>query len=163
MSDDKLVITIRDKDYTLDYQNDVKCAKATIDKNLIEQSSLYAWYAVLQAEADREYQDAKTALEVLEAGLGNQIREDMAEAGLKTTETQIKSGICLKDDWQEARDWMNRARYNAKVLAGFVRALDHRKDMLVTLASNMRSELVGDVGIRKDQYESDIKSKSEEK
>jgi energy-converting hydrogenase A subunit M len=136
------------KTYTIDYQKELKCSEETINDDLKDQPSFFAWYAVLSEIAQAEMAEAKSTLEMSEALLDEQIRKNAG--GDKVTETMIKNKIRLDPTYQAAQDNFATARKNVGILGAIKESFYHRKDILISLASNMRAQSDPSIYIKKD-------------
>jgi len=173
-----IVIKIGDKKYECPYEDELKCSEEKINDNLKDQPGLFAFYAVQQEMAEYEYRENKLALEILEAQLDGNIRKADAkeisgellridkltekkeitdakkafEKREKLTEKKIASLILLDEDYQTARLAVDEARKTVGILKAIVASFIHRKDMLVTLAANMRIQMDPEIYIKKEEY-----------
>jgi len=148
----KLTIVLGDEVQELNPDAELKLAEETINDDLKNQPALYAFYAVLQEAADSELADRKLAMETMEAVLDEHIRAEALTAGTKVTETMIGSKIRLNEDYQASIIALNQAKAQAGKLRAIKEAFVHRKDMLVTLASNMRAQADPEIFIKKEQF-----------
>lgn len=154
-----ITIIIDEKEYELDYTSELKCAEETINENLKEQPSLFAWYAVLQEMAEEALSHSKLALEMVEASLDASIRKKALKKKEKLTEKQILSSIQLHDDYIKARTAVIEAKKNAGTLKAIKDAFNHRKEMVLALASNMRAQGDAEIFVNKTKYKKDLNRK----
>jgi len=143
-------IVVGGKVHTIDYQKELKCSEETINDDLKDQPSFFAWYAVLSEIAQAEMAEAKTTLELAEASLDEQIRVDGKDA--KLTETMIKNRIRLDPTYQAAQENFATTRKNVGILGAIKESFYHRKDVLISLASNMRVQADPSIYIKKQEY-----------
>jgi hypothetical protein len=136
---------------SVNYGEELRLAEETINENLRDQPSLFAYYAVLAEIADSEMAEAKLALEVTESQLDAQVRAELIAAGTKATETMIRGKIVTNDVYLAAVSQLNVLRKNYGILRAIKEAFSHRKDMLVTLASNMRQQMDPEIYIKKQE------------
>lgn len=150
---EKLPVKIKlgEKEYDLNYEEELKCAEETINENLVDQPSLFAWYAVLQEMAEDVYSHAKMEFEISEAHLDAQYRKEAADKEEKIMEKQILSKIVLNDTHIALRNAMMTARKNVGILKAIKESFAHRKDMLISLASNLRAQMDPDIFVKKEQ------------
>ncbi len=129
----------------------LKVNEATLEKELLEHSAKYAWFAVLLAKARKRYDLIKLQLDVLEAELGREYREVLGRAG-KVTERAVEEAILRDRRWQEKREELLKAKEEMEVIAAIVDAMSHKKDMLVSYCSlikeQMRTGILDDVNRR---------------
>lgn len=123
--------------------------EATLEKELIEHSARYAWFAVLLAKARRRYEQEKFELDVLEAELGKEYREKLKKE-VKVTERAIEEAILRDERWQEKKKSLLSAKEEMEVMEAIVDALACKKDMLVSYVSllkeQLKSGILDDVG-----------------
>jgi hypothetical protein len=118
----------------IDYDKDVRIDETALDVECLDQPSLMVKYARLLADAERELDKAKEALDLVKAELDKEIRSDPDKFDLiKATETSVANTVIMQPKYVEASNRVIEAKYEAKVLAGVVRAMDARKTMLETL------------------------------
>jgi hypothetical protein len=142
-------LVVGGKTYTIDYQTELKCSEETINDDLKNQPSLFAWYAVLYEVAQAELADMKAVLDLTEAALDERFRKETG--GEKVTETMIKNKIRLDPTYREAQDNVSVARKNAGILGAIKESFYQRKDILISLASNMRVQSDPSIYIKKEQ------------
>jgi hypothetical protein len=86
-----------------DYQNDLIINENKLDEEWLRQPSMAMDYSAELAQAIYDRNRAKENLDVIEASLDRDARNDPPPAGLgKPTETAIKSWIKLQDSYREA-------------------------------------------------------------
>jgi len=114
---------------------------------MMEQSAILAYYGVLAAQAAKQVDILKLALENKEAALYQQERKLAAASGEKLTETMLEKRIAanvgiikLKIDLSEAK----RIEATTKIA---VESFRHRRDMLVQLGLIEREEMKGELRI----------------
>ena len=149
-----ITMTVTGDFITLEYQKELLISEDTINEDLKDQPSYFAWYAVLHEKVIEEASKLKMALELLEAGLADEIRKAAALAGeKKPTEKYISEQILLNLAYQEAQLNLISTQKNLGVLKSVKEAFNHRKDMLITLASNMRAQWDANIYIKKTEIE----------
>lgn len=141
-------IIIAEKEYGLDYLEELKCSEDTINDDLKNQSAQFAWYSVLSGMQEEEYGQRKLELELIEAELDSHYRKELD----KVTEAKVAMQIRSDLKYIEARQIVNEAKKNLEILKGITEAFRHRKDMLVTLAANMRVQSDPELYIRREKY-----------
>jgi hypothetical protein len=152
----------------IDYDKDVRIDETALDVECLDQPSLMVKYARLLADAEQRLDEAKEALDLVKAELDKEIRSDPDRFDLaKATETSVANAVIMQPEYAEASNRMIEAKYEAKVLAGIVRAMDARKTMLETLVKlhgqqyfagpNVPRDLSHEAKKRRDQQKSDSK------
>ena len=149
-------IKLSDKEYVLDYERELECSEETINVDIMNHASIFAWYCVLSEMAADNLADKKLDLDVLEANLDSDFRKAAIKAGEKPTEKKIAMLVILDNKYIEALLFKNEAQKNLGILRGIKEAFGHRKDMLWQLASNMRAQSSPDVMLKKREIENKI-------
>lgn len=149
-----LTLVLGDQTHELNPDAELKLAEETINDDLKNQPSLFAFYAVMHEAAEAEVAECKLALETVEAMIDEKIRSEFVASGTKATEALISNRVRLDESYQESVIAYNRAKAQSGKLRAIKDAFIHRKDMLVTLASNMRSQADPEIFIRKEQLKS---------
>jgi len=111
-----------------------------LSEEFATQAARYGYFAVLVAAVEADYKQAKHATELMYADTDNLVRQEMKEAGLKTTEAAIKSAILLDEDYCQVLDRELAALRDYKLLSALVRALEQRASMLQSLGAHVRHE-----------------------
>ena len=148
---EKFNVKIEDRVFECDPETELKLDEVTINDDLKDQPSWYAWYASLQERAEAEYQMAKFALEITEAETDARIRITSEK---KPTEAQLKAMIVLDEDCQKARLAVIEAKKIVGILRAVKEAFQHRKECAIALASNMRAQADPEIFIKKEKYDS---------
>jgi hypothetical protein len=105
----------------------------------IAQPRFYRQYADRLADARKDVEEAKAALDLADAELDRDIRSDPRvfcpdlEPGKKPTETAIANAKIISTRHQRANTRCIDAKHKADVLGGWLTALDHRKKALEKL------------------------------
>lgn len=134
------VINITEKEIEKVIEELLKVNEATLEKELLEHSAKYAWFAVLLAKAKKKYDLVKLQLDVLEAELGKEYREILGRTG-KVTEKAVEEAISRDPRWQEKREELLQAKEEVEVLGALVDAMAHKKDMLVSYCSLLKEQM----------------------
>lgn len=130
-----------------DLQNDLVCTLGHLNEHLEVQAGKYAHYAAIAADATRIAREAKLNLEVTEAQIAEEARLTMEQSGEKPTEWKIQSRLNADQRRTQAyQNWIN-AQYRADLAQVATVSMSQRKDMLVTLAANLRGEMGGNIRV----------------
>lgn len=115
---------------------------------MAKQTGLYVHYASKAVRAKRQHERFKAALEVIEAQLNSTYRTTLKEESPKTTEDQIRSAVVNDARWKSmsARVIDSEEIYRLTDVA--VRALDHRRDMLLQIARDAAREQAGPLRVQ---------------
>lgn len=131
-----------------DLEKDLAISQASMNDSMANQASLYAKWARIGSNASRLRDRAKLQIELVEARLDAEIRQDAADAGRKITEKTIESQVKATDEWQAAmNNWIN-AKANAAMADDAREALKQKRDMLIQIGADLRQEYKGNVVVR---------------
>lgn len=117
---------MKGKIITPNLQEELTVDEAGINDQLANQPALFAFYAVLYAQAKQE-------IEKYEALYISTLREHYSDKGVKISETRLKAELALDESY-------NTLKEKELVLKEVKEAFQQRKDMLISLASNLRAE-----------------------
>jgi hypothetical protein len=118
----------------MSYEQDMYIDETALDVELLEQPSLLAKYSQLLAEAKRDRDIAREAVDLKKAELNLDIRDNPEAYKLqKVTMDVVDACILMEDSYKEAVKEFNEANYEVNVLQGVVNAIDHRKSALENL------------------------------
>ena len=115
----------------MSYEQDMHIDETALDLELLEQPTLMAKYSQMLAEARRDRDLAKEAMDLKRAEIDLDIRADPEKYALeKITENAISNCILMEDDYIAAQKEYHDANYEVNVLTGVVSAVEHRKSAL---------------------------------
>lgn len=145
------------------HETDTVSEDLFIDENnlndeFVRQAGNFAWYAVLAAEAESYRDKLKFELEVLEADLDKQVREELELRGEKITEKVVSAEILKKQEYRDKKQDLLEAARQLGIMKAVKEGLVQKKDMLISLGANMRNE--NDSGLRILQEKADRTTKS---
>lgn len=138
----KIAVDSLGKTKIIDFEKELSIDINNLNKELVEQSSKYAWYGSLLSNARYEYEAEKANLAKVEALVDHRIREDIEYNGKKKpTEAAMTRYIHGDDKYVEVL--MNIARDKKKVdtLSYVLKGFEQRINALVTLGANVRNEM----------------------
>ena len=117
-----------------DYKSDVSIDESALDVEWLQQAELTMKYCQLEAKAEREYEDAKENLDIVEAKLDEKIRSNPDKFNLqKSTEGEINNTIKRTKKYQRAKKKVAQAKYQYNMAKSAVRAIYSKKDALENL------------------------------
>jgi len=102
--------------------------------------AIKAWYGYLHSMAKSELEQIEHAVEIFAAELDFSIREEAERANKKITEKAILSQITQDLDFQEMKVALSACKLNESLLKNLNMALEHKRDALICIGANMRSE-----------------------
>lgn len=129
---------IGDGVYSRDIQKDLAFSREDIDAAMMEHAELYAFYATLCANAKSHRDRLESIMEVQDAIIDEQIRE---EADAKLTETEIKKRILRHPQHIDALNAYHDACAIYNKLKAAVDAFENRKHMIISEGAMMRTEI----------------------
>ena len=152
MAKDKLVLQVTlDKAHTLHLDDDLGIDRAGINDELANQPAKFAWYATLYEMARNKSNLLKQKIDEFAAKLDQSIRAANAAAGAKTTEGGISAMIASDETMAKLQRQYLDSKKEEGLLYVAKEAFEQRKDMLISIASNMRQEWDTDLKISKDR------------
>ena len=118
----------------LNYEKDVSIDDSALDVEWLEQASLTFKYCQLEADARKALDEAKSQLDIVEAELDKEIRNNPEAFDLpKITESAIKSAILVNENYINAKDEYSQAQYELNMAQAAVRSIYAKKDALENL------------------------------
>lgn len=129
-------------------KQDVSFTESELDSAMMTQAALFAHYGVLNADALHQVDKFKLVIEVKEARVAQQIRDEAAEAGAKTTEKGIEQQLSLSPEIIELKKALNEAKTQSEIARTTLEALRQKRDMLIQIGVARRGEREGELRIR---------------
>lgn len=129
------------EDY-VDLSNRVNSIDVTnINNELSLHSAAYSYYNGVMHKIKREVDHQNNILERLEADIRSSfVKSYMATNKTKPTDKMAESTVLTNDDYQNQKKHIIDLEYKYNLFKGLTYALEHRKDCLVQLSSNLRAE-----------------------
>lgn len=133
-------------------KEDLAFSPNTIDDAMMTQASLFAHYATQAAKAQLQADRLKSQVELVEAMIDKEIRDEANDLSKKITEALVEKSIRLDARYQEAVNNYNEAKMVATMTKSVTEAFTQRRDMLVQIGKDLREERGGshDVAVRAD-------------
>jgi len=128
------------KDYEVDLNEALAFDEHSLNKAYTEQASLYAWWAAARAIAIKYKEKLKKQLNLRRSNLMIQFRKESEEKILKWTLSDIEARILADTDYDLTAEKVIEAEHNVDLLTAVCEALEHRREMLVSLGANVRTE-----------------------
>lgn len=132
-------------------QSDLSFSHNSLDDAMMRQASLYAHYGTQSAKAQLQADRMKNQMELVEAQIDKELREEAAAEGKKITEAQIEKAIRLDSRYQRAVSRYNESKMVASMTKTTTEAFTQRRDMLVQIGKDLREERLGEVRVRASQ------------
>ncbi len=115
----------------MEYSLDINIDETALDVELLEQPRLVKQYGDIVAEAKRELDYIKDALDATRAELSKEIRADPDAFGLsKITENMVADTIILQDAYKKAAEDVVEAQYRYNMARSAFESISARKDAI---------------------------------
>jgi hypothetical protein len=137
------------------FREDTHVSDINLDKCLIEQAGLRAYYGAQAARAEAQAARVKAKFEVVEATLYDHHRKQLALTGEKTTEKMVENAVKLDPRWLKAKNLVIEADTISSINRSLVESLKDRRDMLIQLGADRRDEFKGAARVLAEQGERD--------
>lgn len=124
-------------------KSDLSFSPNTLDDAMMTQPGLFAHYATQSAKAQLQCDRMKSQLELVEAMLDKEIRDQANENSQKITEALVEKTIKRDPRYQEAVSNYNEAKMVASLTRSVTDAFVQRRDMLVQIGKDLREERAG--------------------
>lgn len=130
---------------TYDLVEELATNENTLQQDMEQQAAKYAQWSSYLVVAERAVRAAKDNLDVVLAQSENNIRGQYNATGVKATASQITANVNVDPTVVEAKNKLTEMLGYESALKYILKALDHRKDMLVNLSAQRRKamELTG--------------------
>jgi hypothetical protein len=137
------------------FRDDTRVSEANLDKCMIEQNGMRAWYGAEAARAEAQAARVKAKFEVVEATLYDHHRKELAKSGEKTTEKMVENAVKLDPRWLKAKNMVIEAETIATINKGLVESIKDRRDMIIQLGADRRDEYKGAARVLAEQGQRD--------
>jgi len=129
-----------------------------LNEQMTKQPAIYAWVGVLQALASDQYDRKRGGLKALYAELDNKHRNRRDKHDLKITEAIISSDVESDAVYVKNVKEVYDAKLNRDILTAALLAFEQRKDMLISVASNLRHERDNELIVLKEKAREKIRA-----
>tara|TARA_R110000824_G_scaffold192359_1_gene374455 strand:- start:6376 stop:6819 length:444 start_codon:yes stop_codon:yes gene_type:complete len=102
--------------------------------------STFAFFAGVMAYAKKEVDRANLICETREAELREARREEMRQAGQKTTDRALDAYLKTQPELQTLQRGIVSKAHKFNLCKNIVSSLDHQKDIIIQLSANKRAE-----------------------
>lgn len=140
----ELEIKLNGVTYENSYEKDVTPDRTNLDYEFERQTSLYAFYSKLAAEAKYIENRKKTARDEVYAGIDHEVRTNHAallagnSKASKLTEKMVENSVITDSRYKDAVQAYHEAQRTAQVLDSAAKAMVMRKDMLIQMGAASR-------------------------
>lgn len=136
---------------------DLQIDPTNINDNLSKQPALYAWFATVHEMARTKREQTENELELLYSTLYREVKNNTA--GMKVTEKETDSIIETNPKYVGMKKTLLGMHEQERIAAVARDAYSHRKDCLITLASNLRAQWDTELSIKAREAVDDLKTK----
>jgi len=136
----KLAIKLDEHVWERDVEEELKIDPNDIDQEFQDQSGKFAWWATLASLAEYNYLRKRQARKEKEADQYVQLRRLAEATGKRVTEKQLEAQLTLDPEVKALVLQELEAQKQFSILSAITQAFRQRKDMLVSLGSNLRAE-----------------------
>ena len=133
-------IKIGKRKYTCKLDKELGIDRSDMNLEMSRQPAHYAWYASLTALARDFHVSLVNDRRTLYANLDSKYRDVYDDRGLKITEKAIENGVLRDSEYVEFSVKVSDAKLNLDLLQAAMDSFQQRKDMLISISSNMRVE-----------------------
>lgn len=153
----KITVKLDKSTQSVDLDADLAVERTKINDELAEQPGLFAWYATIHELYRNKVLALKEQIDVLEAQLDQELRAKWNEPEWgKRTEDAIKARIKLNTKRQDLAAQFLEAQKNQGILGVAKSAFEQRKDMLISIAANMRGESDLELKVSKEKVKAQL-------
>ena len=133
-------VVVNGKVFKANLIDELKIDKDDLNTCFVEQPGKYAWWAVLAQMSLSKTDLAKAEVERLEGDLDRDMRDIILTGGEKPTEDMVKRRIKNHPDYVQANKYYLDCKRVSDILDIARRSFDHRKESLISIGANQRSE-----------------------
>ena len=102
--------------------------------------STFAFFAGVMAYAKKEVDRSNLIFETREAEVREARREELRQAGQKTTDRALDAYLKTQAELQTLRQGITSKAHKFNLCKNIVSSLDHQKDIIIQLSANKRAE-----------------------
>lgn len=168
----EVTVKLPQNSYDLDLAKDSQIDVNNLNQGFIEQPTIFAWYATLAALAKSKVTRLKREVEkqddyirkTLIGTLDSKVRKQLEINGEKVTETKVTNAIYADVEYisniqklNGLKDELTDAEENSAILDVARETMTQRKDMLISLGAQVRSDYdnTGDMSIKGEEIDTD--------
>lgn len=114
--------------------------ESNVQGAIIEQASLFVYYAGKVSNAQMQSDKFKSRVELLESHIAQELRDEAINNGTKITEAAIKQSIAGDKRYVKAQLMLSKAKAQLDFAKNVLEALKQRKDMIIQIGVAQRQE-----------------------
>ncbi len=112
-----------------------------VEDTLVNQAALYAYYGGLESQAKLYEDNASSKLEDFVSKTHTEYKELTSGSARKSTAKDIEAYVFSQPEYRDLKEDLREMSFKKSLLSKLLRALEHRKDMAVQIASKARKEM----------------------
>jgi hypothetical protein len=122
-------------------RQDLELTEHNIDEAVCRQAATYAHYSSAYSAKENQVKHQKLYISTLEAALDQKIRSLAVASGEKMTEALLDRRMKGTDTWISEQKKLINLETELAQIEGILTALRHKKDMIITMANRIRTEM----------------------
>jgi hypothetical protein len=126
---------------------DCQIRASDLNGAFMDQAALLVHYGQQASKAALQVDRIKQLVKVAEAQIDKELRDEAAEEGKKLTEAMIEKAITRHPKMIQLTKALNEAKHQESLANVAVEGMRHRRDMLVQLGAQHRSEMQGEIRV----------------
>jgi len=148
----KIELRIGNQVYRGNYMEDLRISEGNINEVLKTQPERFAFWSQMEFLARMIAEKWKMELERTEAQVYLQFREEASLNGEKITEKTLEAKMRLSPEIDSVRQRYLQAKLQYERLRAVAEAFRQRKDMIMSLAANLREEMDSSLSLREKKF-----------
>jgi hypothetical protein len=152
----KVEIEINKENYESELYDNLTIDDTDLDKEFRQQPRLFAWWAAVETLIKDLYETRKMQLKRLYAVLDSRVREDGKATKTKLTEKMVENTVITKPEYQKAENELSKIRKQFGLAHVGKEAFEQRKEMLISLGANRRSEVSANPVVKKEKNKIEV-------
>lgn len=129
-------------------REDVAFNEHNLNESFMNQAAHVAYYSVIAHRSAEAHEKAKAKLDLVEAMIDNELRNEAIDKGEKVTEALLAKKIKLDTRYQAAQYAVIEARTKAGITKDAMEAFRHKRDMLIQVGADQREEMKGELRMK---------------
>jgi hypothetical protein len=152
----KVEIEINKENYESELYDNLTIDDTDLDKEFVEQPRLFAWWAAVETLIKDLYETKKTQLKRDYAVIDARVREEGKITETRLTEKMIENTVITDPKYQIAENELAEIRKQFSLAHVGKEAFEQRKEMLISLGANRRSEVSANPIVKKEKNKIEV-------
>lgn len=127
--------------FEVDIKEELAFSEHTLNQATFTHASKYVWWTEILSHAKRHLDSANTAMDLLEAQLGNQARDVIGQTGTKPTKDAVHDYVVTQQAYIDGKanlDWWANRVFQLQYI---VKAWEQRGSALIQAGAQYRKEM----------------------